>query len=130
MEHVKSKRLYCLPIVDAYRTICIAPPPEVRAVFDALRGLGSRTSNQGCGGNLKFIAAIEEPSVIVKILAHLGLPTRVLPRHLWLLRYPYFACGPATGSWVIVRRLIAAHPRHGRSICSSRPAVRNSNRNI
>ncbi len=29
-----------------------------------------------CGGNLKIIAAIEDPSVITKILAHLGLPTR------------------------------------------------------
>jgi hypothetical protein len=30
-----------------------------------------------CGGSLKIIAAIEDPSVIVRILAHLGLPTRV-----------------------------------------------------
>jgi hypothetical protein len=33
-----------------------------------------------CGGNLKLIAAIEEPPVIVRILAHLGLPTRAQPR--------------------------------------------------
>jgi hypothetical protein len=33
-----------------------------------------------CGGTLKIIAAIEEPSVIAKILAHLGLPTRAPPR--------------------------------------------------
>ena len=32
------------------------------------------------GGSLKSIAAIEDPPVIVKILAHLGLPTRVPPR--------------------------------------------------
>jgi len=32
-----------------------------------------------CGGSLKSIA-IEDPPVIVKILAHLGLPTRALPR--------------------------------------------------
>jgi hypothetical protein len=32
-----------------------------------------------CGGSLK-IAAIEDPPVIIKILAHLGLPTRALPR--------------------------------------------------
>jgi hypothetical protein len=31
-----------------------------------------------CGGKLKIIAAIEEPGVIAKILAHLGLPTRHL----------------------------------------------------
>ena len=30
----------------------------------------------GCGGTLKIIAAIENPAVIVKILAHLGLPTK------------------------------------------------------
>jgi hypothetical protein len=29
---------------------------------------------------LKSIAAIEDPPVIVKILAHLGLPTRAPPR--------------------------------------------------
>jgi hypothetical protein len=33
-----------------------------------------------CGGALKIIAAIEDPPVIVKILSHLGLPTRALPR--------------------------------------------------
>ena len=27
-----------------------------------------------CGGDLKIIAAIEEPAVIVRILTHLGLP--------------------------------------------------------
>ena len=29
-----------------------------------------------CAGDLKIIAAIEEPAVIVKILTHLGLPAR------------------------------------------------------
>ena len=33
-----------------------------------------------CDGSLKSIAAIEDPPVIVKILAHLGLPTRAPPR--------------------------------------------------
>ena len=33
-----------------------------------------------CGGNLKIMAAIEDPSVITKILDHLGLPTRAPPR--------------------------------------------------
>jgi hypothetical protein len=33
-----------------------------------------------CGGHLKIIAAILEPSAIAKILAHLGLPTRAPPR--------------------------------------------------
>ena len=32
---------YWLPIVDAYRTFCIAPPPEVRAVFEAIREFDS-----------------------------------------------------------------------------------------
>ena len=43
---------------------------------------------QNCGGSLKIIAcpeprrraAIENPPVIVKVLAHLGLPTRAPPR--------------------------------------------------
>jgi len=29
-----------------------------------------------CGGAVKIIAAIEDPPVMVRILAHLGLPTR------------------------------------------------------
>jgi hypothetical protein len=33
-----------------------------------------------CGGTLKIIAAIEDPSVIARILAHLGLPPRAPPR--------------------------------------------------
>jgi len=33
-----------------------------------------------CGGALKIIAAVEDPPVIVKILSHLGLPTRAPPR--------------------------------------------------
>ena len=34
-----------------------------------------------CGGDLKIIAAIEEPAVIVRILTHLGLPARAPPIH-------------------------------------------------
>jgi hypothetical protein len=33
-----------------------------------------------CGGPLTLIAAIYNPAVIAKILAHLGLPTRASPR--------------------------------------------------
>ncbi len=33
-----------------------------------------------CGGTLKIIAAIEDPSVITRILTHLGLPIRAPPR--------------------------------------------------
>jgi len=33
-----------------------------------------------CGGKLKIIAAILQPAVIAKILAHLGLPTKAPPR--------------------------------------------------
>jgi len=33
-----------------------------------------------CGGHLRIIAAIVEHSVVAKILAHLGLPTRAPPR--------------------------------------------------
>ena len=33
-----------------------------------------------CGGPLTIIATIEDPTVIAKILAHLGLPTRGPPR--------------------------------------------------
>ena len=33
-----------------------------------------------CGGDMKIIAAIEEPEVIAKILMHLGLPARASAR--------------------------------------------------
>jgi hypothetical protein len=33
-----------------------------------------------CGGQLKIIAAIEDPVVIVRILRHLDLPARAPPR--------------------------------------------------
>ena len=33
-----------------------------------------------CGGDLKIIAAIEDPAVIAKILRNLGLPARAPPR--------------------------------------------------
>ena len=29
----------------------------------------------GCGGRLRFIATIEDPPIVAKILEHLGLPT-------------------------------------------------------
>ena len=34
-----------------------------------------------CGGPLTLLAAIEEPTVIIKILTHLGLPRRAAPHH-------------------------------------------------
>ena len=43
-------------------------------------GKTHRYANAGPIGSLKIIAAIEDPPVIVKILAHLGLPTRAPPR--------------------------------------------------
>jgi hypothetical protein len=33
-----------------------------------------------CGGSLKILAAIEDPTVIAKILTHLGLSARAPPR--------------------------------------------------
>ena len=38
------------------------------------------TACSQCGGPLTIIAAIVDPPVIAKILAHLGLPTRAPPR--------------------------------------------------
>jgi uncharacterized protein (UPF0212 family) len=35
-----------------------------------------------CGGTLKIIAAIENPAVILKVLAHLRLFARAPPEHL------------------------------------------------
>ncbi len=33
-----------------------------------------------CGGPVTLIATIEDPAVLIKILAHLGLPTKAPPR--------------------------------------------------
>ena len=33
-----------------------------------------------CGGTLTLLAAIENPAVILKILTHLGLPSRAPPK--------------------------------------------------
>jgi len=38
------------------------------------------TACQQCGGTLTLLAAIEDPAVIVKILTHLGLPSRAPPK--------------------------------------------------
>jgi hypothetical protein len=32
-----------------------------------------------CGGRLRFVAAIDDPAVIRRILGHLGLPTSIAP---------------------------------------------------
>jgi hypothetical protein len=32
-----------------------------------------------CSGRLRFVAAIDDPDVIRRILAHLGLPTAIAP---------------------------------------------------
>ncbi len=46
----------------------------LRRVFDS-----DLEHSPQCGGELKIIAAIEEPAVIVRILTHLGLPARAPP---------------------------------------------------
>jgi len=56
-----------LPIVDAYRTFCLAPSREVRAVFVC----------EHCGGKVKVLAVtsdrcIEDQPTIDRILSHLG----------------------------------------------------------
>ena len=38
------------------------------------------TAYPQCGSPLTILAAIEDPAVIIKILTHLGLPTRAPPR--------------------------------------------------
>jgi len=54
-----------------------------RALYTTAISRGCSIHNSDCpkgGGALKIIAAIEDPPVIVKILSHLGLPTRAPPR--------------------------------------------------
>ncbi len=72
-----------------------------------------------CGGTLKIIAAIEEPSVITKILAHLGLPTR----HLRYAIPASLAVQPSHPglSFAAQSQLTHLGHRHDLSICSQRP---------
>ena len=69
-----SKILSRCPIVcpDSQQRPSIVPP---KRVFDI-----DVEHCPNCGGALKIIAAIEDPPVIIKILSHLGLPTRAPPR--------------------------------------------------
>ncbi len=73
-----------------------------------------------CGGTLKIIADIEDPAVITKILAHLGLPTRAPPHHL--RQQSCFACCPASTSMCWCSCLLnPAFTHHGLSTSSQRP---------
>jgi hypothetical protein len=65
-----------LPLEFMQRLAALVPRPLLlKRVFD----LDLEHCPQ-CGGELKIIAAIEEPAVIVRILTHLGLPARAPPR--------------------------------------------------
>jgi hypothetical protein len=72
-----------------------------------------------CGGQLKILAAIEEPVAIVEILTHLGLPARA-PLHAaaWEFSLDYAAC-PESRTTV---------PRQNRRLRSARDGVRASRR--
>jgi hypothetical protein len=61
------------------------PPAPVRCVSEQGFSLHAELNIDieqcpQCGGALKLIAAILDPTVIAKILAHLGLPIRAPPR--------------------------------------------------
>jgi hypothetical protein len=72
-----------------------------------------------CGGQLKILAAIEEPVVIVRILTHLGLAARAPPRAAAReFSLDYAAC-PKSKTTV---------PWQNRRTCSDRDRVRASNR--
>ncbi len=63
----------------SYRTTvfmgCLHPMPDCVQLLKRAFGIDHEHCPQ-CGGELKIIAAIEEPAVIVRILKHLGLPAR------------------------------------------------------
>ena len=54
--------------MDAYRTICSAPPPEIRHECKAVRGLNIRTEYQACYRAVRIVACIEYPVMIKAIL--------------------------------------------------------------
>ena len=63
----------------SYRSIvfmgCLHPMPAYSRLLKRVFEIALEHCPQ-CGGELKIIAAIEEPAVIVRILTHLGLPAR------------------------------------------------------
>ena len=58
---------------------CLHPMPDCARLLKRVFDIDLEHCPQ-CGGDLKIIAAIEEPAVIVRILTHLGLPARAPPR--------------------------------------------------
>ena len=61
---------------------CLHPMPDWARLLKRVFGIDLEHCPQ-CGGELKIIAAIEEPAVIVRILTHLGLPARAPRRGCW-----------------------------------------------
>ena len=55
------------------------PMPDYARLLKRVFGFDLERCPQ-CGGELKIIAAIEAPAVIVRILTHLVLPARAPPR--------------------------------------------------
>ena len=53
---------------------------DIRDLYAARLVSGLSNHCSYCDGALEILGAIKEPSVIVRLLAHLGLPTRVSPR--------------------------------------------------
>jgi len=72
-----------------------------------------------CGGQLKILAAIEEPVVIVRMLTHLGLPARAPPRAAAREFSLDYAAWPESRTTV---------PRENRRTCSARDGMRASSR--
>jgi hypothetical protein len=59
------------------------PPYHAFPLFGEFCCISYRLKHTGldfCDGLLKLIASIEDPTVIVKILAHPGMPTKAPPR--------------------------------------------------
>jgi len=78
---VTGSQSFTLPIVYKWR--CTISPASVRISWARLlKRVFDIDIEQcpHCGGTLKIIAAILESSAITKILDHLGLPVRALPR--------------------------------------------------
>jgi len=63
------------PIVDRLHEVA-AKAKKILGEFFAI----DLTTCPQCGSPLTLLAAIEDPAVIIKILSHLGLPTRAPPR--------------------------------------------------
>lgn len=115
------------------RLAALVPPPRMQLTRSTMGCSRSRSRPARCGGNLKIIASIEEPTVIARILSHLERTApkqnqSALPRQPSADARRYSALGQGRAESGHGQRYLppagVAAGRAGRQVCRSRPADR------